>query len=99
VFCIQRRESVKKKNDHPTMLNYPDRLWDEIKSILPKVKPLKTFGGRPIIPHRKVIDGILYVLRTDDASGRCYLKNTDLVLPVIAGFRSGIALIYSKRDG
>jgi hypothetical protein len=46
-----------------------------------------------------VIDGILYVLRTEDASGKCYQKNTDLVIPVIAGFRSGIALIYSKRDG
>jgi hypothetical protein len=90
VFCIQRSEGVKKKNNHLTILKIPDRLWDEIKSILPKEKPLKTFGGRPIIPHRKVIDGILYVLRTEDASGRCYLKNTDLVLPVIAGFRSGI---------
>jgi hypothetical protein len=100
VFCIQRREGVKKKNNHLTILKIPDRLWDEIKSILPKEKPLKTFGGsRPIIPHRKVIDGILYVLRTEDASGRCYQKNTDLVIPVIAGFRSGIALIYSKRDG
>jgi hypothetical protein len=97
VFCIQRRESVKKKNDHPTMLNYPDRLWDEIKSILPKVKPLKTFGGRPIIPHRKVIDGILYVLRTEDASGKYYQKNTDRALPVIVGFSNGIVLIYSKK--
>jgi putative transposase of IS4/5 family DUF4096 len=99
VFCIQRSEGVKKKNNHLTILKIPDRLWDEIKSILPKEKPLKTFGGRPIIPHRKVIDGILYVLRTEDASGRCYQKNTDLVIPVITGFRSGIALIYSKRDG
>jgi hypothetical protein len=98
VFCIQRSEGVKKKNNHPTILKIPGRLWDEIKNIFPKEKPLKTFGGRPIIPHRKVIDGILYVLRTD-ASGRCYLKNTDLVRPVIAGFSNGIALIYSKRDG
>jgi hypothetical protein len=46
-----------------------------------------------------VIDGIIHVLRTEDANGRCYLKITDLVLPVIVGFRNGIALIYSKRDG
>ncbi|HEY6537231.1 MAG TPA: transposase [Candidatus Nitrosocosmicus sp.] len=46
------------------MLKVPDGLWDEIKSILPKEKPLKTVGSRTIIPNRKVIDGILYVLRT-----------------------------------
>ncbi len=32
-------------------------------SIFSKEKPLKTVG-RPIIPYRKVIDGIIYVLRT-----------------------------------
>ena len=31
--------------------------------ILPKEKPPKTVG-RPIVPYRKVLDGILYVLRT-----------------------------------
>jgi hypothetical protein len=39
VFCIQRRKGVKKKNKHPTILKIPDRLWDKIKSILPKEKP------------------------------------------------------------
>jgi transposase len=39
-------------------MNYGVRL-----SIFPKEKPLKTVGGRPIIPYRKVMDGILYVLR------------------------------------
>ena len=34
-----------------------------IKSILPKQKPLRT-AGRTIISYRKVIDGILYVLKT-----------------------------------
>ena len=62
--CIQKKELKKKeKNKHPTILKIPDKLWDEIKSILPKEKPLKTVG-RPIVPYRKVIDGILYVLRT-----------------------------------
>ncbi len=52
----------------------------------------------PIVPYRKVIDGILYVLRTEDANGRCYLKNTDLVLLVIiAGFSNGIALDIFKK--
>jgi transposase len=41
----------------------PDDLWDEIKIILPPEKPNKTVG-RPVVPFRKILDGILYVLRT-----------------------------------
>ena len=40
-------------------MNYGIRL----ETILPTEKPINTVG-RPIIPYRKVIDGILYVLRT-----------------------------------
>ena len=53
----------KEKNKHSTILKIPDELWDKIKSILPKKKPLRIVG-RPIVRYRKVIDGILYVLRT-----------------------------------
>jgi transposase len=41
----------------------PDDLWNEIKVILPPEKPDKTIG-RPVVPFRRVLDGILYVLRT-----------------------------------
>lgn len=41
----------------------PNDLWDEIKVILPPEKPDKTIG-RPMVPFRRVLDGILYVLRT-----------------------------------
>jgi hypothetical protein len=41
----------------------PDDLWDEIKLILPLEKAKKTMG-RPVVPFRNVLDGILYVLRT-----------------------------------
>jgi hypothetical protein len=98
VTCIQEKEKEKEKNKHHTILKIPDRLWNKIKSIFPKEKPLKTVGRR-IVLYRKVIDGILYVLRTEDARGRCYPKNMALVLPVIADFRNGMALIYSKRGG
>jgi transposase len=60
VICIQN-EKDKRKNS--TILKVPGKLWDEIKNILPKEKPSKTIG-RPIVPYRKVIDGILYILRT-----------------------------------
>jgi hypothetical protein len=69
VTCIQKKEKIKEKNKHSTILKIPDELWDKIKSIFPKEKPLKTVGSsRPIIPYRKVIDGIIYVLRTEDVN-------------------------------
>jgi transposase len=46
-----------------TITRIPDELWYEIKNILPDEKPDNTIG-RPIVPYRKVLDGILFVLRT-----------------------------------
>ena len=40
-----------------TVITIPDKLWNEIRNILPKEKPFKTVG-RPIVPFRKVLDGI-----------------------------------------
>jgi len=60
VVCIQKKHI---KKDDCTIRKIPDELWDEIRNILPKEKPPKTVG-RPIIPFRKVLDGIVYVLRT-----------------------------------
>jgi putative transposase len=50
----------------------PDSLWERIEPLLPKVKSRyrgrgkerKNIGGRPIADRRKVMAGILYVLRT-----------------------------------
>ena len=95
---IQRRECIKEKDKHPPILNIPDRLSDEIKSILPKEKPLKTVG-RPIIPYRKVIDGIIYVLRTLGCQWKMLPKEYGSGSTCHRRFRHGIALIYSKRDG
>jgi putative transposase len=55
--------TYRKKKHLPTIRKIPDELWDEIKIILPPEKPDKTIG-RPIVPFRKVLDGIFYVLRT-----------------------------------
>jgi len=61
--CIQK-EGAEDNNKHAyTIISIPDDLWNEIEKILPKEKPFKTVG-RPIIPYRRVLDGILYVLRT-----------------------------------
>ncbi len=62
--CIQKEGETRIIIDHhPPIIRIPDRLWDEFKKILPKEKPLKTVG-RPVVKYRKVLDGILYVLRT-----------------------------------
>ena len=47
----------------PTVKRIPDEIWDEIRIILPTDKPDNTIG-RPAVSFRKVLDGILYVLRT-----------------------------------
>lgn len=41
----------------------PDSLWEIIESVLPP-EPPKPKGGRPRIPDRQVLAGILFVLRT-----------------------------------
>ncbi len=51
---IQKKERTKEKNKHPTTLKIADGLWDKIKSIFPKEKPLKPVD-RPIILFRKVL--------------------------------------------
>jgi transposase len=46
-----------------TIICISDDLWNEIKNILPDEKPGNTIG-RPVVPYRKVLDGIIFVLRT-----------------------------------
>jgi transposase len=46
-----------------TIKRIPDQLWNEIRLVLPLEKSNNTIG-RPAVSFRKVLDGILYVLRT-----------------------------------
>jgi transposase len=46
-----------------TITKISDETWNIITDLLPDEKPKNTIG-RPAIPFRKVLDGILYVLRT-----------------------------------
>jgi transposase len=41
----------------------PDNLWEAIESLLPK-EPPKPNGGRPRVPDRAALGGIVFVLRT-----------------------------------
>ena len=47
----------------PTIWRVPDDLWERCRTILPPEKPPGT-RGRPPVPFRRVLDGILHVLRT-----------------------------------
>ena len=44
----------------------PNELWTEIEPLLPKEQP-KPKGGRPPIPNRSALLGIVFVLRTGSA--------------------------------
>lgn len=46
-----------------TIWRIPDDLWAKLHPLLPPEKPPGT-PGRPVVPFRRVMDGILYVLRT-----------------------------------
>jgi len=41
----------------------PDELWDEIEPLIPPDRPHPK-GGRPFVPARAVLTGIIFVLRT-----------------------------------
>jgi transposase len=56
-WCLQKEETP--SND----ITLPDDLWNEVKNILPAEKPVETIG-RPVVSFRKVLDGILYMMRT-----------------------------------
>lgn len=47
----------------PTLWRMPDDLWEVCQRMLPPEKPPGT-RGRPVVPFRQVLDGILHVLRT-----------------------------------
>ncbi len=55
--------TLKKQRHLRTIWRLPDDLWAELEPLLPPEKPPGT-PGRPVVPFRHVIDGILYVLRT-----------------------------------
>ena len=66
----------------------PDDLWDAIEPLLPK-EPPKPTGGRPRVPNRAALAGIVFVLRTG-----CPWR----LLPKELGSGSGITCWRRLRD-
>src|SRR5215213_6728498 len=52
-----------RKTTLETIWYIPDDLWDKVRPLLGREKKAGTVG-RPYVPHRTCLDGILYVLRT-----------------------------------
>ncbi len=48
---------------YTTLWEIPDELWEKIEPLLPAEKPAGSVG-RPALPNRRVLNGILFVLRT-----------------------------------
>ena len=59
----QKYEQQLRRGTLPTIWRVPKEMWAHIKELLPPTKAGGT-PGRPIIPYRTVLNGILYVLRT-----------------------------------
>jgi len=54
-----------KKQKRKNQYRVSDELWEKIEPLLPKHPNTHRFGGgRPRVPDRQVMDGILFVLRT-----------------------------------
>jgi transposase len=64
-YIVKKYYQYKKKHLPPTIKRIPsDNVWNEVKHILPKEKPRNTKGHPAAVPFKKVLDGILFVLRT-----------------------------------
>jgi len=66
----------------------PDALWEAIQPLLPK-EPPKPKGGRPRVPDRAALAGIVFVLRTG-----CPWRR----LPKELGCGSGATCWWRLRD-
>jgi transposase len=58
-----KKSRKRKRKTLGTIRRIPDDLWMEVQPLLPREKASGT-NGRPVVPFRTVLDGILYVLRT-----------------------------------
>lgn len=62
-MCQEKCEGELQRTQLPTIWEVPDPMWEQIRDLLPPEKEAGT-PGRPPVPFRKVLNGILFVLRT-----------------------------------
>lgn len=61
---MKENTTTTKKKREPTIWRTDDVLWAKIEPLLPPPRPRKSPAGRPRVPDRIALDGILYVLRS-----------------------------------
>ncbi len=62
-MCQHQYQQEVQRQSLPTIWEIPDDMWNWIHFLFPPEKALGT-PGRPVVPFRTVLNGILYVLRT-----------------------------------
>ena len=63
-MCPITAIAPKNKNKH-IITKIPYKLWNMINPILPTENPNNTVGRPAAVPFRKILNGIVYVLRTE----------------------------------
>jgi putative transposase len=63
MMCRHQYQQELQRQQLPTLWEVPDDMWNWIQYLFPPEKPLGT-PGRPVVPFRTVLNGILFVLRT-----------------------------------
>jgi putative transposase len=59
----KQRTQARQRRRLATIWRVPNEMWEMARTILPPEKPAGTVG-RPIVPYRTVLNGILHVLRS-----------------------------------
>jgi transposase len=62
-MCQTEYRGELKRVQLPTIWTIPEKMWQQMHPLLPTEKEPDT-PGRPPVPFRKVMNGILFVLRT-----------------------------------
>lgn len=60
---VRRKEKRRPLPRKPGWRDVSDEFWAEVETLIPP-DPRGPEGGRPATDHRKILNGILYVLRT-----------------------------------
>ena len=60
---MSKTTSESKPKPAPTIWRVSDEMWQQIQPVIPPPLPKKK-AGRPRLDDRRVLDGIIYVLRT-----------------------------------
>ena len=98
--CIQKKkEKEDDKKDNRTIITIPDELWDEIKVILPREKPLRNSGSANCTDTERYLMEFYTSLELGSQWKMLPKVVWFGIAHAIEGFRNGINWMFSKRHG